>query len=88
MRHEAFSVSLGIVAAVALISALTSLRTASPPEAATEMLTVEYSASKTVRAPEESLRDGSAYLLILLSLLSAALVYQASSGLLERQRLI
>jgi hypothetical protein len=83
LRREVFSLSLGVVAAVALVSAITSLRTAAPPEAATEILISGDSVIKTAQAAE-SLRDSSACLPFLLSLLSATLLYKTSRRLLER----
>ncbi|MBS7623000.1 hypothetical protein KEJ39_04920 [Candidatus Bathyarchaeota archaeon] len=85
MRLEVFSVSLGVIAALAFVSAITSLEGGSP-EAATEMLISGGSDSKTARVAEEGLKDGSAYLPLLLSLLSGVLVHQASSRLLASQR--
>ncbi len=87
LRREVLSVALGVMVAVAVVSAVMNLQAASMPAAPVEVLTAKNRAFETPQAWRQGTSQGAAYLPLVFSLLSAVLVYQVSSRLLTRGRL-
>lgn len=84
MRREVLSVALGAMAAVAFVSIIMNLQPASMPATPAEKLITENLAFEVPKAGDRGPPQGLVYLPLILSLVSAVLVYQASGRLLAR----